>query len=98
MLKSALLGVGLLAVATTAAAAQSYYPYAYPGYATYSYPTLTRTTTGLIRITVGPPITGLRPTVQRQRIPTLMSGCGPIQTPPGRKRAPAAAIEGAEPT
>jgi len=38
MLKSALLGVGLLAVATTAAAAQSYYPYAYPGYATYSYP------------------------------------------------------------
>ena len=38
MLKSALLGIGLLAVATTAAAAQSYYPYAYPSYPTYNYP------------------------------------------------------------
>jgi hypothetical protein len=99
MLKSALLGIGLLVAATTAAAAQSYYPYAYPGYPTYSYPyayssyntpTLTRTTAGLIRITVGPPITGLRPTVQRQRIPTLMSGRAPIQTALGRKRVPVA--------
>jgi hypothetical protein len=38
MLKSALLGIGLLVAATTAAAAQSYYPYAYPGYPTYNYP------------------------------------------------------------
>ena len=38
MLKSALLGIGLLAAATTAAAAQSHYPYAYPGYPTNSYP------------------------------------------------------------
>jgi hypothetical protein len=36
-LKSALLGIGLLAAATTAAA-QSYYPYYYSGYPTYSYP------------------------------------------------------------
>ena len=38
MLKSALLGIGLLAAATTEAAAQSYYPYANQGYPTYSYP------------------------------------------------------------
>ena len=32
MIKSALLGVGLLAGVATTAAAQSYYPYYYPGY------------------------------------------------------------------
>jgi hypothetical protein len=38
MLKSVLLGVGLVAAVTTTAAAQSYYPYYYPGYSYYSYP------------------------------------------------------------
>jgi hypothetical protein len=37
MIKSALLGMGIAAVVATAAAAQSYYPYYYPGYS-YSYP------------------------------------------------------------
>jgi hypothetical protein len=41
MLKSALLGIGLAAALTTAATAQVYYPYSYPGYypyPAYSYP------------------------------------------------------------
>lgn len=36
MIKSALLGVGLVAALATTAAAQPYYPYYYPGYG-YSY-------------------------------------------------------------
>jgi hypothetical protein len=45
MLKSALVGIGIVAATATTAAAQSYYPYSYPGYGYYytypgySYPT-----------------------------------------------------------
>jgi hypothetical protein len=35
MVKSALLGIGLAAALTTAATAQVYYPYSYPGYGYY---------------------------------------------------------------
>src|SRR5262249_39393136 len=38
MFKAALLGMGILAVVTTTAAAQVYYPYSYPSYNYYSYP------------------------------------------------------------
>ena len=40
MIKSVLLGIGFVAAMATTAAAQSYYPYYYPGYGypTYGYP------------------------------------------------------------
>jgi hypothetical protein len=95
MIKSAVLGMGVAAVVVTAAAAQPYYPYYYPGYgysypgynySTYNYPTYGYPYV-ILRTTVHLTLTRPPATDRRRRTQTLMSPRDPIRAALGRRRA-----------
>ena len=96
MIKYALLRIGLAAAVVSGAAAQSYYPYYYPGYGyysapVYSYPTYSYPAYGYpygySSNTYGLTPIRVRPTGRPLHIPTPTSRHAPIRTALGRERA-----------